>query len=285
MTVCRPILSQAKGLALPTEISVEAKGTEGLGRRLIPVTLAMVAYAIVYILVDFLILSSFARIMVEMEGPVSSSAKAYYSTSARHEAFSENQVSTAAPYPGGKRVALRLDLENSTVKKLRLDPGDTPGVYKIYSLTLLSFFGKPVKLVPYSQDLEIKGGPGTMVSKKDDYLEISGQTDDPSCIISHPFAVPNPSFRYGVPLVFAFLAFTIVQRVRPAEFLIWLDLRGKKSSTGVNYQALDGLRGLAALLVLVDHTGVPGCDGIGMIGVVMFFCLSGLSVVLCPWRP
>ncbi len=280
MTVCRLTFSPAKGLALPTDISVEAKGAEGLGRRLLPVTLAIVAFAIVYILVDFLILSSFARIMVEMEGPVSSNAKAYYSTNARHEAFSENQVSTAAPYPGGKRVTLRLDLENSTVKKLRLDPGDSPGVYKIYSLSLLSFFGKPVKLVPYAADLEVKGGPGTVVSKKADYLEISAQTNDPSCIVSHPFAVPNPSFRFGVPLVFALLSLTIAQRVRPAEFLFWRDLHGKKSSTGVNYQALDGLRGLAAFLVLVDHTGVPGCDGIGMIGVVMFFCLSGFLLTI-----
>ncbi|MFH0784867.1 MAG: acyltransferase [Pseudomonadota bacterium] len=265
---------------MPTDISAEVKGTGGLRRRIIPFTLAIAAFAIVYILVDFLVLSSFARIMVEMEGPVSSSVKAYYSTSVRHEAFSENQVTTAVPYPGGKRVTLRLDLENRTVKKLRLDPGEVPGIYKIYSLSLLSFFGKPVKVVPYAADLEIKGGPGTVVSKKADYLEISAQTDDPSCIISHRFAVPNPYFRFGVPLVFALLTLTIAQRVRLAEFLFWRDVRGKKSSTGVNYQALDGLRGLAAFLVLVDHTGVPGCNGIGMIGVVMFFCLSGFLLTI-----
>ncbi|WP_194944448.1 acyltransferase family protein [Aeromicrobium yanjiei] len=42
--------------------------------------------------------------------------------------------------------------------------------------------------------------------------------------------------------------------------------------------ALDGLRGVAILLVLVCHTGVPGMFGAGPVGVSIFFALSGFLI-------
>lgn len=249
-------------------------------RRLLSITLALLVFAIVYILVDSLVLSSFARLVVEMEGSVSSNAKAYYSTNFQHDAFSERQAATSTPYAGGKRVTLQFNLGNSTVKKLRFDPGNAPGTYKIYAISLDSFFGPPVKLDPFAPNLEVKGGPGTVATKMAQYLEISSQTDDPYCIFNRHLAVHNPYFQFGVPLVFAILTFIVVGRLRPEEFRFWRDVREKKSSSGLNFQALDGLRGLAALLVMLDHSGVPGCDGIGMVGVVMFFSLSGFLLTI-----
>jgi peptidoglycan/LPS O-acetylase OafA/YrhL len=249
--------------------------------RIIPLIIAILVFGIIYIVVDYLVISSFARIVVEMEGPDSSKARAYFSTSAHHEAFSEEHSSAATPYVGGKRVTLVLNLEgNSTIKKLRLDPGEAPGVYKIYAISLLSYFGPPVKLVPFEPTLGVKGGPDTALVKKAQYLEVTGQNDDPYCIFERPLAVYNPYFQFGAPLIFAIIAFTIAGKARPSEFKFWKDVREKKSSTGANYQALDGLRGLAAFSVILDHSGVPGCDGIGMVGVVIFFSLSGFLLTI-----
>ncbi len=260
--------------------SCDFSKADGRDRNLLSLALAIVVFVGVYLLVEYLVISSFARIMVEMEGPVASKALVYYSTSSRHDAFSQKQTSKVGIYDGGRRTTVKLDLDNNTVKKLRLDPGEAPGVYRIYSITLLSFFGKPVHLVPFAPELTITGGPETVVTKKDGYLEITGSNDDPYCIFHRSFGVLNPSFQFGVPLVFAFLTFVAAGRIRPAEFRFWKDVQDKKSTAGLNYQPLDGLRGLAALLVLVDHSGVPGCDGMGMIGVVIFFSLSGFLLTM-----
>ncbi len=249
--------------------------------RLLPFTIAILVFGIAYILVDYLVLSSFARVVVELEGPEASKARVYFSSNAHYEVFSEKQASTAKPYLGGHRETIVLNLEgNRTIKKLRLDPGETPGVYKIYAVSLPSFFGKPLQLEPFNAALGVKGGPGTTVTKKERYLEISSQNSDPYCIFERPVIVRNPYLQFGVPLVFALLAFTIARRIRLSEFRFWQDVQKKRSSTGLNYQALDGLRGLAAIFVLADHTGVPGCDGMGMVGVVIFFCLSGFLLTM-----
>ena len=245
------------------------------GQRLVSIVFAVLVFLISYILVDYLALSCFARIAVDIEGSVSSKVTAYYSTTARHEVFKESQTSSEGQYDAGKRVLLTLHFNNNTVKKLRLDPGDRPGTYKIYSISLTSYFGQPVNLLPFAPDLAITAGPGTVITKKPEYLEISASTDDPYCIFERPLAVHNPYYRFGVPLAFALLGFIIAGKTKPAQFRFWQDVQGKKSSSGVNFQALDGLRGVAALLVITDHAGVPGCRGLGLVGVVIFFCLSG----------
>ncbi|MDK9707135.1 MAG: acyltransferase [Desulforhopalus sp.] len=254
--------------------------TGGFGNKLLSSALAILAFAVVYVIVDHLVISSFARMIVDMEGPVSTQAKAYFSRSVTNETFDENHATPAVGYTGGRRTTFQLYMENRTIKKLRFDPGRSPGIYKVYAITLFSYFGAPVKVKPHDPDIEVKAGPGTVVTKKTDHLEIASQTDDPHCIFGQAIAVDNPAFRFGVPLVFAILTFFVASRIRFSEFQFWRDLQEKKSSSGASYRALDGLRGLAALLVLLDHTGVPGCDGIGMAGVVMFFCLSGFLLTI-----
>ncbi len=51
-------------------------------------------------------------------------------------------------------------------------------------------------------------------------------------------------------------------------------------------QALDGVRGIAVLFVLLAHTKVPGFDGQGSMGVYLFFALSGflLTMPLVKWE-
>ena len=44
--------------------------------------------------------------------------------------------------------------------------------------------------------------------------------------------------------------------------------------------ALDGLRGVAILLVVLNHARVPGWDGAGTVGVTAFFVLSGFLITV-----
>ncbi len=53
------------------------------------------------------------------------------------------------------------------------------------------------------------------------------------------------------------------------------DINKKKSSIGKSYLELDGLRGIAVIIVLLSHTSAFGMYGQGSIGVLLFFFLSG----------
>ena len=49
------------------------------------------------------------------------------------------------------------------------------------------------------------------------------------------------------------------------------DVYSKRSSTGKSIVVLDGIRGLAVLIVLASHTNSFGMHGQGSLGVLLFF--------------
>ncbi len=54
----------------------------------------------------------------------------------------------------------------------------------------------------------------------------------------------------------------------------------KKSSQGTSLFALDGVRGMAVLIVMTSHTSAFGMYGQGSLGVLLFFMLSGFVLTL-----
>lgn len=60
----------------------------------------------------------------------------------------------------------------------------------------------------------------------------------------------------------------------------WADVDGRRSSRGDSVAVLDGIRGLAVLIVLASHTGAFGMTGQGSVGVFLFFALSGFVLML-----
>jgi peptidoglycan/LPS O-acetylase OafA/YrhL len=59
-----------------------------------------------------------------------------------------------------------------------------------------------------------------------------------------------------------------------------LDVNHKRSSVGNSYLELDGLRGIAVLIVLMSHSSAFGMYGQGSLGVLLFFFLSGFVLTL-----
>lgn len=66
------------------------------------------------------------------------------------------------------------------------------------------------------------------------------------------------------------------------KFLLqpFTDVSFKRSSNGTSIFELDGLRGLAVLIVLASHTSAFGMYGQGSLGVLLFFYLSGYVLTL-----
>lgn len=60
----------------------------------------------------------------------------------------------------------------------------------------------------------------------------------------------------------------------------YTDVRLKTSTQGVNIPVLDGIRGLAVLIVLSSHTNAFCMYAQGSIGVLLFFFLSGFVLII-----
>jgi peptidoglycan/LPS O-acetylase OafA/YrhL len=58
------------------------------------------------------------------------------------------------------------------------------------------------------------------------------------------------------------------------------DIVAKRPASGRNIEALDGVRGLAVLLVIASHTGAFHLHGHGGVGVWLFFCLSAFLLTM-----
>ena len=245
----------------------------------IRVGVALVVFFVVYRLIDIFALSSVARIVVDMESGHETVAAIYYSSNLRKGAFQEDKVKRVM-VKADIRGTYNFDLDNKVVRTIRFDPGDRPGTYRVYAIAPLSFYGKIEPIKPFHAEVAVTPGPGTTLVKKNGFLEITAETGDPYVLIDRKIKVDNTLLLLAVPLVVALLVFAGLDGFQPAGWAFWTDTLTKAPSQGQNFDALDGLRGLAALFVLAAHTGLPGCDSLGHVGVVIFFCLSGFLLSL-----
>lgn len=214
-----------------------------------------------------------------MESDRETVAVIYYSSSLRDNTFHEDKTKRQAIRPN-VRAHYNFDLDNKVVKTLRFDPGREAGRYRLYSLTPSSFYGKMEPIEPFRPEVSVEPGPGTSIVKKDGYVEITAETADPYVIIKERIKASNPILLWLTPAVIALLAIIACSGFQISDCAFWLDTLKKSPSGGLNYNTLDGMRGLAALFVLVTHTGVPGCDSLGHVGVDFFFTLSGFLLTL-----
>ena len=79
---------------------------------------------------------------------------------------------------------------------------------------------------------------------------------------------------YGLPLLAAVVLYFILQGMDFCRFPPFADIGGKRPTTGRNIVALDGLRGLAVIMVVADHCW-GRFTGLGAGGVWLFMSLSG----------
>ncbi|MCZ6463923.1 MAG: acyltransferase [Proteobacteria bacterium] len=70
------------------------------------------------------------------------------------------------------------------------------------------------------------------------------------------------------------------ERLRRLPFPPLRDLVDKHPSTGANLDVLDGVRGLAVVLVIASHSGAFGLDDHGAVGVWLFFALSAFLLTM-----
>ncbi|MFH0781353.1 MAG: acyltransferase [Pseudomonadota bacterium] len=197
--------------------------------------------------------------------------KIYYSNSGT---FREED--TSAPVPiSEQRSKIQVLFTGSFIKYLRIDTGDQAGIAKIYQMKVSSYHHQPLVLGPNEISRLFAAGPDTLMQVFRDHVQVIGAGSDPHFFGKEQLFKPMYWHAGLIALAFAVLVTLILSRLMrqvtgngsPAK---------SPSATVVmeRLDALDGLRGLAAIMVIADHT-CSWFRGVGASGVWIFFALSG----------
>lgn len=141
----------------------------------------------------------------------------------------------------------------------------------------------------YGSDRVVKGealdtfftseSDATQVRFEKNALSISGTETELGIVNDEKLRIQGPWLAYGVPLVIGLLTFFAALRFDPRRIPSLVQLYSTPAGTRVHQPELDGLRGLAAILVVADHTW-GWFTGSGLVGVWIFFALSGYLLAI-----
>ena len=237
-------------------------------------------FFIFFELFSYIALSSFSHIEIIVENDQPARLKIYYSDILHKNQFNENHSFKSSQIPPNVIKKISFDTKNRIFSTLRIDPGESQGIYRIHEIVLHSNFGQKIKIIPSENTVQFTSGPGVTISRNENCVLITSVNDDPYLIIDQDLVVTNWFIKFVMPLVTAILLLFLTKDLQFRRLSCISDIYNKSSSSGVNYTALDGLRGVAALLVLGEHSGIPALQGVGAIGVLIFFGLSGFLLSL-----
>ena len=233
---------------------------------------AFIFFLLLRYLLSYIALSSFFMARIEARFDHPDVIDLYFASS--DQTFRERRSARSSEFLPGIRENKQLDLNDGVARKIRIDLGQQSGVVELYGLSLKSHFGGK-RVFDHRQifDSFVPGNHIKTIVLKKDRLRITTNGPDPYIIFRGELKGENTLIGNLLPVIYSLVLFLLLAKFRFSTFPAITDLQGKTSSMGVHLGTLDGVRGLAALLVLAEHTGV--LKGVGSLGVWLFFCLSG----------
>ncbi len=226
------------------------------------------------LVISYVALSSFTVMKIDAEFDHDDVIDVYYSSGIHGDGFRAEYSKRSQRYARGIRAVKPVFLSDHVARKIRIDTGTEPGAMKLFAITLVSYYGPDITF-DYRQ-IYNNFKPNDNIdafSLEQDHVLVKTASTDPFIVFSGEMMVDNYFLSTILPLMIALLAVVFVSHQPMLTFPAFADINAKRSSSGANVGALDGIRGMAALLVLGQHTGVM--KGGGVFGVWLFFCLSG----------
>ncbi len=112
------------------------------------------------------------------------------------------------------------------------------------------------------------------ISLSNERLLIHTAAPDTTIKFQTPIRFSNPTLSVGLPIIIFLLSYILLCEI-PLSRLTSLSMQDSVAQlNGKHRIELDGIRGAAALFVLLEHTWTPFL-GMGRTGVWLFFILSG----------
>jgi peptidoglycan/LPS O-acetylase OafA/YrhL len=241
--------------------------------------LCAVFFVFIQALISHIALSSFSSLAVSYDSDHADRFMVFYSPGPK-ALFSQKRLAAADPMPAGKNITAEMNLGDHIARRLRLDPGDHPGQVTIHSMVLTSHFGSSLTLA--ADDIYRRFEPNAAIS---DYRLVDGHLllgitgKDPQLRSRDDLVLNNRFISIVLPLAFTLAFYLAVSHFDRTQFPAFYDLAHHMSSAHINYASLDGVRGIAVLLVLLDH-GLGFFTGAGTAGVWIFFVLSGFLLAI-----
>lgn len=245
-------------------------------RPLFLVVCTLVFFLVIQQVISYTVSSSFLRITIDAQFEQPEQVQVYYGA---HASFSEKQSKKTREYTAGQRQTRSVDINNHSARQFRLDLGGSPGTIRLYSLRLASFFFPEMHFSAQQIIERFAPGPGVSMELKGDYVELQSSGADPYLQIQGGLQHHGFFLSWALPALATLCFYLFLSSFSPGTFPATADLQQKQSSAGLHFAALDGLRGFAALCVLAEHVGIMA-NGIGALGVHLFFALSGFLLAI-----
>ena len=237
--------------------------------RLFPFLAAIVVFSLVVFSLSRM-LPGVQSVEIDIQTDHRDQLHVYYSQA---DKFYEEAVSEPVPI-GEQRAKVKVVLSGSFASFLRIDTGEQIGTAKIFQIKVMSYFHQPLLLGPSEIGQRFVAGPHASMRVYSDFVQVTANEKDPYLVGITRLFPPMYWQSCLVALVFAAMVVIIMMRRTQPVGSDDLSKSSLPFTSPERFDALDGLRGIAAMMVVADHT-CGWFRGLGASGVWIFFATSG----------
>lgn len=239
-------------------------------QRYFPLVAALAVFCTTFYFL-FRILPGIQGLEIDIESDHPDNLQVFYSNNGT---FLPDKASRAFPIKG-KRSTIKIPFAGIFSTFLRIDTGDHKGTVKIYQVKIYSYFHASLVFGPKEIGELFVPGPDASIQVFPDHVQVVASGIDPYLRGKTRIF---PTMHWKASLIALLSAFVV-------GLILFGQLKGEanqKALAGIparspqpeRFDALDGLRGIAAIMVITDHT-CSWFKGLGASGVWIFFALSG----------
>jgi len=244
--------------------------------------LAIAAAAMLFTerLIRYDLLSRIAAVEATLSGSGPAELRLYYQRPPATRSFTNKRMVKQAITLGRDKQRITTNLQDELAVLLLIDIETRGQPVFLNSLIFKNHYAPAVKLTQKDLLTFFKpDGDTTLTKSGQSGVKLDSTTQPVSLVSVRKIEFSNGFLQHGLSALVGVLIFFLVQRFDASRIPALAQLSANNDGAKTHSYELDGLRGLAALFVVADHTwGL--FSGSGVVGVWIFFALSGYLLAI-----